>query len=93
MDWPVLYEALNRENLIEDLRADGYDAVVLDFTEATEPIQRNAMVLTELIAQLRDVIPRTARSPWSAPAWAVWSRATACCGWKRSRSTRACACT
>lgn len=57
MDWPVLYDLLNRENLLEDLRMGGYDAVVLDFTEATEPIQRNAMVLTELIGQVRAVIP------------------------------------
>jgi len=52
MDWPVLYDLLNQENLIEDLRADGYDAVVLDFTEATEPIQRNSFVLTELLSQV-----------------------------------------
>lgn len=57
MDWPVLYELLNRENLLENLRADGYDAVVLDFTEATEPIQRNAMVLNELLGQVRAAIP------------------------------------
>ncbi len=56
MDWPVLYDLLNRENLIEDLRADGYDAVVLDFTEATEPIQRNAFVLTELLEQVETLI-------------------------------------
>lgn len=52
MDWPVLYDLLNRENLIEDLRTEGYDAVVLDFTVATEPIQRNAFVLTELLTQV-----------------------------------------
>ena len=56
MDWPVLYDLLNQENLIEDLRSDGYDAVVLDFTEATEPIQRNAFVLTELLAQVNATI-------------------------------------
>jgi len=53
MDWPVLYDLLNGENLIEDLRTDGYDAVVLDFTEATDPLQRNALVLTELIGQVQ----------------------------------------
>ncbi len=55
MDWPVLYELLNQENMLEDLRADGYDAVVLDFTEATEPIQRNAFVLTELLSRVQNV--------------------------------------
>ncbi|MEJ8568651.1 esterase/lipase family protein [Elongatibacter sediminis] len=57
MDWPVLYELLNRENLLEDLRADGYDAVVLDFTEAVDPIQRNALVLTELLQMVLAAIP------------------------------------
>jgi hypothetical protein len=56
MDWPVLYDLLNQENLLEDLRADGFDAVVLDFTESTEPIQRNAFVLTELLAQVNAAI-------------------------------------
>jgi hypothetical protein len=56
MDWPVLYDLLNQENLIEDLRAEGFDAVVLDFTEATEPIQRNAFVLTELLDQVQTAI-------------------------------------
>ena len=56
MDWPVLYDLLNQENLIEDLRTEGFDAVVLDFTEATEPIQRNAFVLTELLAQVNATI-------------------------------------
>ena len=53
MDWPVLYELLNQENLLEDLRSTGRDAVVLDFSEATDPIQRNAFVLTELLSRVR----------------------------------------
>ncbi len=57
MDWPVLYDLLNQENLLEDLRADGFDAVVLDFTEAVDPIQRNAFVVTELLDQVRATIP------------------------------------
>lgn len=57
MDWPVLYDLLNQQNMLEDLRADGFDAVVLDFTEATEPIQRNAFVLTELLAQVAAAAP------------------------------------
>lgn len=49
LGWPELYELLNQENLLEDLRSLGYDAVVLDFTEAIDPIERNAFVLTELL--------------------------------------------
>ena len=56
MNWPVLYELLNQENLLEDMRTAGYDAIVLDFTEATDPIQRNALVLTELLAQIRAAV-------------------------------------
>jgi FlgD Ig-like domain/Lecithin:cholesterol acyltransferase len=53
MNWPVLYDLLNQENMLEEIRAAGFDAVVLDFTEATEPIQRNAFVLTELLDQVQ----------------------------------------
>ena len=52
MGWDELYALLNQENLVEDLRSRGYDAVVLDFTDATAPIQRNAFVFTELLAEL-----------------------------------------
>jgi hypothetical protein len=57
IDWPVLYDLLNRENLLENLRAAGYDAVVLDFTEAIDPIQRNAFVLTELLDRVNETKP------------------------------------
>jgi hypothetical protein len=57
IDWPVLYDLLNKENLLEDLRAEGYDAVVLDFTEAVDPIQRNAFVLTRLLERVNEEIP------------------------------------
>jgi hypothetical protein len=53
MNWDELYALLNQENLVEDLRARGYDAVVLDFTESTEYIQRNAFVLVDLLHQVQ----------------------------------------
>jgi hypothetical protein len=56
MGWDVLYELLNQEQLIENLRAEGYDAVVLDFASATAPIQRNAFVLTELLGMVRAAV-------------------------------------
>jgi len=52
MNWDELYALLNQENLLEGLRADGYDAVVLNFTDATEYLQRNAFVLLELLQEL-----------------------------------------
>lgn len=54
--WEELYELLNQENLIETLRADGFDAVVLNFTSATDPLQRNSYVVVELIQQVRALL-------------------------------------
>jgi hypothetical protein len=59
MDWDELYTLLNRESLIDSLRARGYDAVVLDFTDATTDIRRNAFVFTELLAQVEARIAPT----------------------------------
>ncbi len=56
MGWEVLYETLNQEGLIETLAGRGFDAIVLDFTDATDYIQRNSFVAVELIGYLRDVI-------------------------------------
>ena len=56
MNWEVLYEALNQENMIEDLRALGFDAVVLDFTDATDYMQRNSYVAVELIEQVNAML-------------------------------------
>ena len=56
LNWPELYELLNRENLLEDLRAAGRDAVVLNFAEATDPIQRNAYLLVELLQRVESEI-------------------------------------
>src|SRR5262245_3856303 len=56
MNWDELYALLNQQNLVETLRADGYDAVVLNFSDATDYIQRNAFVLTGLLAQVRAAV-------------------------------------
>lgn len=57
MNWDELYALLNRENLLETLRARGFDAVVLNFTNAVDYIQRNGMVAIELVQQIEAVIP------------------------------------
>jgi hypothetical protein len=56
MNWDELYALLNEENLIETLRADGYDPVVLNFTDATDYLQRNAFALVDLLQQVRSVV-------------------------------------
>lgn len=52
LGWPELYDLLNRQNLLEELRAAGFDAVVLDFTDAVDPIQRNGLVLVGLLGMV-----------------------------------------
>jgi hypothetical protein len=56
MGWEVLYTLLNQQNLIEDLRAEGYDAVVLNFATATDLIQRNAFLLVKLLQTVQATI-------------------------------------
>ena len=56
MNWEELYALLNQEGLAESLRADGYDAVVLNFTDATDYIQKNSFALLELIEEVKAAI-------------------------------------
>lgn len=56
MGWDVLYDLLNQENLLEDLRAQGRDAVILNFTSATDPIQRNAYLVVKLLQTVQAAI-------------------------------------
>lgn len=56
MNWDELYALLNRENLLEELRAQGFDVVVLNFRDAVDSIQRNAMVAVELLQQVQATI-------------------------------------
>jgi hypothetical protein len=56
LGWDEIYQLLNTEGLIETLRAQGFDAVVLDFTDATTYIQRNALLAATLIEQVQTMI-------------------------------------
>ncbi len=56
MNWDELYALLNEQGLVEELRTRGYDTVVLDFTDATEYIERNAFVLVDLLHQVQSAI-------------------------------------
>jgi len=57
MNWDELYALLNRQGMLEALRAEGFDAVVLNYTNAIDYIQRNAFVAVELIEEVRDTAP------------------------------------
>lgn len=56
MNWDELYALLNEQNLLEDLRSAGYDAIVLNFTDATAAIQQNSYVVEALLDQVQQVI-------------------------------------
>lgn len=56
MGWDELYALLNRQNMLENLRAMGYDPVVLDFTDATDDMRRNTFVFTTLLQDVEDAI-------------------------------------
>jgi len=56
MSWDELYTLLNREELLETARGLGFDIIVLNFTDATEYIQRNAFAAVELIDQINAIL-------------------------------------
>jgi hypothetical protein len=59
MNWDELYALLDQQGLIEALRADGFDAVVLNFTDATVPVEENGLVVATLIQQVEDLVAPT----------------------------------
>ena len=56
INWEELYALLNQQGLAESLRADGFDAVVLNFADATDYIQKNSFVVVALIDQVNAAI-------------------------------------
>jgi len=68
MNWDELYALLNQQNLIEDLRARGYDAVVLDFTDATDYIERNAFVAVDLLHKVQAAVDPATDFPLVGPS-------------------------
>ncbi len=60
MDWDELYAQMNQQGLADSLAAAGFDAVVLNFADATDHIQKNGFVVGELIRQVEAMIPPSA---------------------------------
>lgn len=50
--WNELYELLNQQNLIECLKSNGYDFIILDFTDGGTYIERNAYLMKGLIENI-----------------------------------------
>jgi hypothetical protein len=57
MFWDELYNDLNQEDLIERVRAEGFDVIVLNFFDSVDYIQRNSFVVVELLSQIQAMIP------------------------------------
>jgi hypothetical protein len=47
--WNEIYTAMNQENLAEKFHDEGYDIIMLNFTNSVDYIERNSMLLVELI--------------------------------------------
>ena len=57
MFWDELYGLGNQQGLVETLRDQGFDMVVLNFTESTDYIQRNGLLLATLLEQINSLLP------------------------------------
>ena len=55
-NWPELYDLMNQENMIEDMAAMGFDAVVLNFDDPVTYIQENGLLAMKLIQMVNDSI-------------------------------------
>jgi len=52
MGWEELYQQLNQQNLIENLRLHCFDIVILDVDNSLDYIQKNAFLLVTLIEKI-----------------------------------------
>lgn len=53
-DFDGLFELLNKEQFVMKAIAEGYDFVILDYTDGADYIQRNAFVMVSLIEMVND---------------------------------------
>lgn len=54
--WETLYELFNQQNMLEDMRAQGYDLVVLNFHSPLTYIQSNGYLFAKLVQMVNDSI-------------------------------------
>lgn len=54
MDWPELYNLLNRENLVAEIQSFGRDLLILNFDDSTIDISANAALNETAIAYVND---------------------------------------
>ena len=56
LGWEEIYNLLNQENLLENLRAEGFDAVILNFAQPLNYMQQNAFLYIKLLQMVNDSI-------------------------------------
>ncbi|UCF05611.1 MAG: T9SS type A sorting domain-containing protein [bacterium] len=56
MFWDELHFYLNQEGMLDSILSEGLDVVVLNFTDATDYLQKNSFVTIELIQQVLSMI-------------------------------------
>jgi hypothetical protein len=66
--WETLYELFNQQNLLEDLRTEGFDIVVLNFHEPLTYIQSNAYLFVKLVEMVNDTINFGTQIPVVGPS-------------------------
>ncbi len=54
--WETLYELFNQQNMLEDLQAQGFDLVILNFHNPLSYMQSNAFLMKKLIEMVNDSI-------------------------------------
>jgi len=54
--WEDLYDLFNQQNLLEDLRAEGFDVVILNFHQPLTYVQQNGFLMVKLIQMVNDTI-------------------------------------
>ena len=63
MFWDELYGLGNQQGLVDSLLQQGFDMVVLNFSESTDYIQRNGLLLATLLEQMNSQLPAGERYP------------------------------
>jgi len=54
LSWDVLYDLYNQQNMLEDLRAEGFDMIIFNYLDPTNYIQSNGLLMVKLIEMIND---------------------------------------
>jgi len=62
LNWDEIYTLMNEQDMVETLRDEGFDLVVLNFDDSTDFIQRHAFLTVALLQQIDAVTPPDAET-------------------------------